>query len=341
MTKKAILTGAGQDTSYLCEHLLEQGVKPYVMIRRNSIAENQHNRLDHLGNKIEFFYGDVTDQVSMDRNFKTIQPDYIYNLAAQSNVGISFQIPVFTTQANAIGTLNVLESFKNNCPNAKFYQASSSEMWGTSVDADGVQRLGEEDANGSPTGTRFDPVSSYGAAKYFAFNMVRMYRKSYGLFASNGVLMNHESPRRASNFVTAKIVKEACAIKLGKSKELRLGNLKSKRDWGHSRDFTLGMTKILNHDKPLDILICTGETRSVEDFCRITFEKLDLDYKQFVISDPKYYRPNELPYLKGDPSRMKEILGWEPKTTFEQMINEMIVFWTHYHLTGQMKFDII
>ena len=327
MIKKALITGAGQDASYLCEHLIKKDIKPYVMIRRNSVPENQHTRLDHIADQIEFFYGDLTDQASLDRNLKSIQPDWIFNLAAQSNVGISFQVPVYTAQVNAIGTLNILESFKNNCPTARYYQASSSEMWGNSVDTDGCQRIGPEDENGVPTGTPFHPVSSYGAAKYFGFNMTRMYRKSYGLFASNGILMNHESPRRGSNFVTAKIVKTACEIYLGFGDKLVLGNLSAQRDWGHSRDYTKGMIKILEHDTPLDILICTGVTRSVEDFCKITFDKLGLDYKDYVVQDTKYFRPNELNYLKGDPSRMKEILDWEPETSFDEMIEEMIQYW--------------
>lgn len=328
--KKAFITGAGQDSSYLCEHLLKKDIQPHVMIRRNSTPENQHPKLDHLKD-VKFFYGDLTDQASLDRNLKSIQPDFIYNLGAQSNVGISFDIPQYTAQVNAIGTLNILESFKNNCPTAKYYQASSSEMWGNSVDEDGCQRIGPEDERGNPTGTPFHPVSSYGAAKYFAFNMTRMYRKSYGLFASNGVLMNHESPRRASNFVTGKIVKTACAIKLGLETQLTLGYLSTSRDWGHSRDFTKGMIKILEHDTPLDILICTGITRSVEDFCKITFDKLGLDYKKYVVSDAKFFRPNELHYLKGDPSRMKDILGWEPETSFDTLVEEMIEYWMSYH----------
>lgn len=329
--KKAFITGAGQDSSYLCEHLLARDIKPYVMIRRNSTAENQHPKLDHIAKDVEFFYGDLTDQASLDRNLKSIQPDHIYNLAAQSNVGISFNIPIYTSEVNAIGTLNILESFKNNCPAAKYYQASSSEMWGSAVDIDGCQRIGEEDETGTPRGTPFHPVSPYGAAKYYAFNLTRIYRKSYNLFASNGILMNHESPRRASNFVSGKIIKTACEIKLGLTSELVLGRMDSQRDWGHSRDYTEGMIRILEHDKPLDICICTGETRSVEDFCKIAFTKLGLDYTKYVRSDSKFFRPNELPYLKGDPSRMKSILNWEPKTSFDDMVQEMIDYWLDFY----------
>ena len=227
MTKKAFITGiSGQDGSYLAEYLLERGYEVHGMVRRNSIAENQQYRLNRIINDINVSYGDLLDHTSIEKALYDIKPDEIYNLAAQSHVKVSFDVPQFTIQTNSIGVVNILESYKRIVPDAKFYQASSSEMFGLSVDDDGYQR----------ENTPMNPVSPYGCSKLFAYNMVRHYRRAHNLHAVNGILFNHESPRRGSTFVTNKVVKEACLIKLGRSQKLELGNLDSFRDWGHSKD---------------------------------------------------------------------------------------------------------
>jgi len=317
MSKTAFITGiAGQDGSYMSEYLSSLGYRVTGIIRRNSTVEHQRDRIYHLPN-IELEYGDLTDQSSIERALAKFQPDEIYNLAAQSHVRISSDIPQYTVQTNALGALNVLEAYKFVCPNAKFYQASSSEMFGTSVDEDGYQR----------ETTSMNPVSPYGCSKVFAYNIVRNYRKSYKLHASNGILFNHESPRRGSNFVTNKVVKAAVEIKLGFSNSLELGNMDSYRDWGHSKDYVRAMHLILQQDNPGDYVVATGETRSVRDMCEYVFDQLGLDYRQWVVQNPKFLRPEELPYLKGDSTRIRTELGWKPEYTFETMMDEMIAHW--------------
>jgi GDPmannose 4,6-dehydratase len=317
MSKTAFITGiAGQDGSYMSEYLSSLGYRVTGIIRRNSTVEHQRDRIYHLPN-IELEYGDLTDQSSIERALAKFQPDEIYNLAAQSHVRISSDIPQYTVQTNALGALNMLEAYKFVCPNAKFYQASSSEMFGTSVDEDGYQR----------ETTPMNPVSPYGCSKVFAYNIVRNYRKSYKLHASNGILFNHESPRRGSNFVTNKVVKAAVEIKLGLANSLELGNMDSYRDWGHSKDYVRAMHLILQQDKPDDYVVATGETRSVRDMCEYVFDQLGLDYRQWVVQNPKFLRPEELPYLKGDSSRIRTELGWKPEYTFETMMDEMIAHW--------------
>ena len=317
MSKTAFITGiAGQDGSYMSEYLSSLGYRVTGIIRRNSTVEHQRDRIYHLPN-IELEYGDLTDQSSIERALAKFQPDEIYNLAAQSHVRISSDIPQYTVQTNALGALNVLEAYKFVCPNAKFYQASSSEMFGTSVDEDGYQR----------ETTPMNPVSPYGCSKVFAYNIVRNYRKSYKLHASNGILFNHESPRRGSNFVTNKVVKAAVEIKLGFSNNLELGNMDSYRDWGHSKDYVRAMHLILQQDNPGDYVVATGETRSVRDMCEYVFDQLGLDYRQWVTQNPKFLRPEELPYLKGDSTRIRTELGWKPEYTFETMMDEMIAYW--------------
>ena len=317
MSKTAFITGiAGQDGSYMSEYLSSLGYRVTGIIRRNSTVEHQRDRIYHLPN-IELEYGDLTDQSSIERALAKFQPDEIYNLAAQSHVRISSDIPQYTVQTNALGALNVLEAYKFVCPNAKFYQASSSEMFGTSVDEDGYQR----------ETTPMNPVSPYGCSKVFAYNIVRNYRKSYKLHASNGILFNHESPRRGSNFVTNKVVKAAVEIKLGFSNGLVLGNMDSYRDWGHSKDYVRAMHLILQQDNPGDYVVATGETRSVRDMCEYVFDQLGLDYRQWVTQNPKFLRPEELPYLKGDSTRVRTELGWKPEYTFETMMDEMIAYW--------------
>lgn len=314
--KKAFITGiAGQDGSYLSEYLLSLGYEVSGIIRRNSTVEHQENRINHLDVKLE--YGDLLDQSSLERTLRKFQPDEIYNLAAQSHVRISSDIPQFTVLTNAVGVLNMLEAYKSICPNSKFYQASSSEMFGTSVDEDGYQR----------ETTKMTPVSPYGCAKVFGYNIVHNYRNAFQLHASNGILFNHESPRRASNFVTNKVIKAAVRIKLGRQNILEMGNMDSHRDWGHSKDYVRAMHLIVQQEKPGDWVVATGETRSVRDMCKYVFTKLGLNYEDYVKTNPRYLRPEELPYLRGDSSKIRKELGWKPEYTFESMMDEMIEHW--------------
>jgi len=317
--KKAFITGiGGQDGSYLAEYLLDLGYKVYGIVRRNSTPEHQQSRLDlvRTNPNLHVSYGDLNDTSGIERLLRDIQPDEVYNIAAQSHVRISYEIPQFTAVTNAVGVVNMLEAVRNNCPNAKFYQASSSEMFGSSVDEDGYQR----------ETTKMTPVSPYGCAKVFGYNIVRNYRNAYKLHASNGILFNHESPRRGSNFVTNKVVKAAVRIKLGLQNELELGNLDAYRDWGHSKDYIKAMHLILQQPEAGDWVVATGETRSVRDMCKYVFSKLELNYKDYVVQNKKFLRPEELKYLKGDSTRIRE-LGWTPEYTFESMMDEMIEHW--------------
>mgnify|MGYP003148175954 FL=1 len=316
--KKALITGiSGQDGSYLAEHLLDLGYEVHGVVRRHSVSENQTARLNGIEEKISTYYADLTDTHSLRRVFEKSQPDEIYNLAAMSHVRVSFDMPAYTIETNAMGVLNMLEVYRESFPEAKFYQASSSEMFGNAVDSDGIQRLT----------TPMNPVSPYGCSKVMGYNLVRHYRNAYGLHACNGILFNHESPRRGTNFVTNKVVKTAVEIKKGLKNKLELGNLDAKRDWGHSKDYVRAMHMITNHSKPDEFVIATGETHSVRDLCETVFNKLDLDYRDYVVQNPIYMRPEELNYLKGDPTRAREILGWEPEYSFDSMIDEMIGRW--------------
>ncbi len=319
MTKKrALITGiGGQDGSYLAEHLLEKGYEVHGLIRRHSVAENQDSRITNFSSQIKTYYGDLLDSPSLTRIFNESKPDEIYNLAAMSHVRISFDVPSFTIQTNGLGVLNMLEAYRTLAPGAKFYQASSSEMFGNSVDEDGIQRLT----------TPMNPVSPYGCAKLLGYNLVRHYRHAYKLHACNGILFNHESPRRGTNFVTNKVVKTAVEIKLGLKDKLELGNMDSFRDWGHSKDYVRAMNMIVNHDTPDEFIVATGQTHSVRDLCDTVFKKLDLDYKEYVTQNPKFMRPEELKYLKGDASKAQKVLGWKPEYTFETMLEEMIENW--------------
>jgi GDPmannose 4,6-dehydratase len=320
--KIALITGInGQDGSYLAEFLLEKGYEVHGTLKRNSVAENQTSRLTSVYDKVKLHYADLTDLSSLINVIQKVLPDEIYNLAAQSHVRISFDQPLYTANVTGIGTLNMLEAVKSIKPDAKIYQASSSEMFGNSIDSDGFQR----------ETTPMNPVSPYGCAKVFSYNICRNYRNSYGMFISNGILFNHESPRRGTNFVTNKVCKEAVKIKLGLSNELKLGNLDATRDWGHAKDYVKVMWEILQLDNPDDFVCATGISHTVQELCEYVFKKLDLDWKEYVKQDEKFLRPEELHNLKGDPSKLVKATNWTHDYTFETMLDEMVEYWINYY----------
>ena len=341
MPKTAFITGiAGQDGSYLSEYLKDLGYRVTGIVRRNSVAEHQKDRLsDSLD--IEFKYGDVLDPASLNNAIEYFQPDEIYNLAAQSHVRISSDIPVFTVSTNALGVLNMLESFRLFSNHAKFYQASSSEMFGSSVDSDGYQR----------ETTPMNPVSPYGCAKVFGYHIGRHYREAYGLYVANGILFNHESPRRGETFVTRKITMVKALIAQGAQEVLYLGILEAKRDWGHAKDYVEAMWLILQQNRPDDYVISMGETTSVREFVEMAFSVLGIEVrftgvgveekgvvfrcsnpnfqmtegKVVVAIDPVYFRPTEVDVLIGDPTKSKTVLGWRPKYTLQDLVKEMVI----------------
>lgn len=316
--KRAFLTGpTGQDGSYLSELLLSKGYEVYGIMRRHSVSEAQDIRIQHLGNGVKTTYGDLTDKSSLINALKIAQPDEIYNLGAMSHVRVSFDMPEYVTQVNAVGVVNLLEAYRSVCPKAKFYQASSSEQFGLNCDSDGMQR----------ETTPFAPVSPYGCAKAFSHYLCNNYKNAYKLFISCGQLFNHESPRRGSNFVTAKIVKSAVEIKNGLKHKVELGNLKALRDWGHAKDYVRAMWMILQHDKPDNFVVSTGDTHTIEEFCRVVFEKLGMNYKDYISYNSIHERAQELPYLKGDSTKIRTTLGWKPTYTFDSLIDEMIQHW--------------
>jgi GDPmannose 4,6-dehydratase len=320
--KIALITGInGQDGSYLSEFLLEKGYEVHGTLKRNSVSENQTSRLNNVYDKLILHYADLTDLASLIRVIQEVKPDEIYNLAAQSHVRISFDQPIYTTNVTGLGTLNLLEAVKLIKPNTKIYQASSSEMFGNNIDKDGYQR----------ESTPMSPVSPYGCAKVFSYNISRNYRNSYGMFVSNGILFNHESPRRGTNFVTNKVCKEAVKIKLGLSNELKLGNLDATRDWGHAKDYVKAMWEILQLDEPDDFVCSTGVSHSVKYLCEYVFGKLELNWVDYVTQDEKFLRPEELRDLKGDSSKLINKTGWSHEYTFETMLDEMIEYWNKFY----------
>ena len=315
--KTAVITGiTGQDGSYLAELLLEKGYRVVGVVRRHSTPETQTKRIESIKSDPNLIleYGDLLDLPSLVNIFKEYNPLEIYNLGAQSHVKISFGQPSFTTDTIAVGTLNVLEAARLMCPDARIYLAGSSEMYGNEFDSDGYRR----------ETTIMKPVSPYGCSKVYAFHLGRTYRESYDMFICNGILFNHESPRRGLNFVTNKVVEGAVKIKLGKASHLALGNLNATRDWGHAKDYVKAMWLMLQQDEPDDYVCATGESHSVRELCEIVFSKVGLDYNDHVRVDPVYYRPFELDDLKGDPSKAEKSLGWTREYTFESMVNEMI-----------------
>ena len=317
MKKTALIIGiSGQDGSYLAEHLQDLNYKVYGIVRRHSVAEHQNLRISTLKN-IKTYYGDLLDSQSIIDIIKKIKPTEIYNLGAMSQVQVSFKIPKFTIETNGLALVDLLEFFRRDYKKVKFYQASSSEMFGNSVEKNGFQKLT----------THMQPVSPYGCGKLLAYNLVKHYRDTYQLFLCNGILFNHESPRRGSNFVTSKIIKTAVEIKMGIKNKLEMGNLYSSRDWGHSKDYVRAMRLMLNYKIPRDWIVATGNSYTVKYLIEIVFKKLNLNYKKHVFVNQKYIRPHELNYLKGDSKEIRSKLNWKPMYTFETMVDETLNHW--------------
>jgi GDPmannose 4,6-dehydratase len=314
--KKALVTGiTGQDGSYLVELLLKKGYEVYGIIRRSSSFHT--GRIDHLYKdphekpKLRLVYGDLTDGGSLSNILNDLEPDEVYNLGAQSHVRVSFDQPIYTANVDALGTLRLLEAVRKMKKPAKFYQASSSEMFGKVAETPQTEK------------TPFYPRSPYGCAKVYSFWQTVNYREAYDLFACNGILFNHESPRRGETFVTRKITRAATRIKLGLQEKLYLGNLDAKRDWGFAGDYVEAMYLMLQQDRPEDYVIATGQTHSVREFLDEVFGYLDLDWKKFVEIDPRYLRPTEVDLLQGDPTKAKKLLSWEPKVVFKTLAKMM------------------
>jgi GDPmannose 4,6-dehydratase len=324
MKKIGLIIGAnGQDASYLAELLIEKNYKVHGTIRRNSVPESQTTRIQHLhdNNLITLHYADLTDPLSIETIIQKLQPDEIYHLAAQSHVQISFELPKYTLDVNGGGTLAVLEAVRRFSPHTKVYHAATSEMFGNSCDKDGYQR----------ETTPMIPVSPYGCSKLYAHTLCRNYAESYNLFVCSGILFNHESPRRGINFVTNKVALEAAKIKLGLSNELILGNLEAHRDWGHAKDYVFGMWLMLQQSSADNYVLATGTTRSVKEMVSYVFDRLNLNLNKYLKTDQKYYRPEELHYLKGDASKANTILKWKPSIGFESMMDEMVDYWLSYY----------
>jgi GDPmannose 4,6-dehydratase len=316
--KRALITGiTGQDGSYLTELLLDKGYEVFGIIRRSSSFNT--DRIDHLyqdphepGARLRMFYGDLNDSSSLNTILRSTQPDEIYNLGAQSHVRVSFDVPEYTAEVTGLGTVRILEAIRDTGIKPKFYQASSSELFGR------VREVPQTEL------TPFHPRSPYGCAKAYAYHITVNYRESYGLFACNGILFNHESERRGETFVSRKITRAVTRIKLGLQDKLFLGNLDARRDWGYARDYVEAMWLMLQAGEPDDFVIATGENHSVREFLDEAFGYLDLDWKEFVETDPRYYRPAEVDLLLGDASKARRVLGWEPKVGFKDLVRLMV-----------------
>jgi GDPmannose 4,6-dehydratase len=317
MAKTALITGVtGQDGSYLAELLLAKGYEVHGLIRRAS-SFNTH-RLDPIyrdphesGVRFLMHYGDLSDSGSLVNLIRELEPDEIYHLGAQSHVKVSFEIPEYTSDATGMGTVRILEAIRASGVKTRFYQAGSSEMFGASPPP-------------QDESTPFYPRSPYGVSKAFSHWMTINYREAHDLFASNGILFNHESSRRGETFVTRKVTRAVARIKAGIQDRLYLGNLDAKRDWGYAPDYVEAMWMMLQHDTPIDVVIATGEAHTVRGFCELAFARADLEWERHVEVDPRYYRPTEVDHLCGDPSKAKRVLGWEPKTTFEDLVRLMV-----------------
>lgn len=315
---RAFITGiTGQDGSYLAEFLLDKGYEVHGLVRRSSTFGT--DRIDHLyldphvdSARLFLHYGDLTDASSLTNVMQSVHPTEIYNLGAQSHVAVSFQNPIYSADVDALGTLRLLEAVRQLPYPARFYQASSSEMYGQVVETPQNEL------------TPFHPRSPYGAAKVYSYWQTINYREAYGMHASNGVLFNHESPRRGETFVTRKVTRAATRIKLDLQRELYLGNLDAERDWGYAGDYVEAMWLMLQQDEPDDYVIATGQRNSVRDFCELAFASLDLDWEQYVMVDERYLRPAEVDLLQGDPKKAKERLGWEPTVTFAELVGMMV-----------------
>lgn len=318
MTKRALITGiTGQDGSYLTELLLEKGYEVYGLIRRSSTFNT--DRIDHLyqdphepGTRLRLVYGDLNDSSSLNTVLRQTEPDEIYNLGAQSHVRVSFDVPEYTGEVTGLGTVRLLEAIRELGMKPKFYQASSSELYGKVVETPQRET------------TPFYPRSPYACAKAYAYYVTINYRESYDLFACNGILFNHESPRRGETFVSRKITRAATRIKLGLQEKLYMGNLDARRDWGHARDYVEAMHLMMQAEVADDYVVATGETHSVREFLEKAFGWLDLDWQEYVEIDPRYFRPTEVDLLLGDATKAREILGWEPKTSLDELVREMV-----------------
>ncbi|MBI5970350.1 MAG: GDP-mannose 4,6-dehydratase [Deltaproteobacteria bacterium] len=309
--KKALITGiTGQDGSYLAELLLEKGYEVHGMVRRASVE--RYERIEHIRDRLNILQGDLTDQSSLDEAIRTIQPDEVYNLAAQSFVPTSWNQPLLTGDVTGLGATRILEALRKFKKDARFYQASSSEMFGKAAETPQTEK------------TPFHPRSPYGVAKVYAHYITLNYRESFGMFACSGILFNHESPRRGLEFVTRKITRGAAAIKLGLAKELRLGNLDAKRDWGFAGDYVEAMWRMLQEKTPDDYVIATGATHTVEEFVATAFGHAGLDWKKYCVIDPKFIRPAEVDLLLGSPAKAGEKFGWKPKVGFHELVKMMV-----------------
>ncbi len=311
MKRKAFITGiTGQDGSYLAEILLEKGYEVYGMVRRSSSFNTA--RIDHIFGDVELVFGDLSDGSVLNQLMRTIRPDEVYNLGAQSHVRVSFDVPEYTADTDAMGTLRLLDAIREEGVQARFYQASSSEMFGKAREIPQTEE------------TPFHPRSPYGVSKVFSYWITRNYREAYGMYAVNGILFNHESPRRGPTFVTRKITRAVGAILRGEQEDLKLGNLEAKRDWGYAKDYMDGAWRMLQLDEPDDFVLATGETHSVEEFLDEAFGHAGLEWRDYVKIDERYFRPAEVDVLIGDYSKAKSKLGWEPSVRFEELVRMMV-----------------